>query len=482
MAGVNKPNKFLIKYDAEGNLLWAKGSGEDGHNIAYSVITDPSGNIYQTGYFLDSIVLGSATLTSSGTGDMFIVKYDTNGNVLWAKKAGGGKDDCGNSVATDTSGNVYIVGYFESTSIVFDSITLNNSGYEWGDMFIVKYSPSGNVIWAKNAGGGRFDAAQAVTIDPTGNIYVAGWFRSPTIVFGAITLTHYPLNYWENMFLTKYDADGNVLWAKSAGEDSTTSPSSIVTDTIGNIYVTGYFYSSDVTFDSFPLHNEGYNDMFLVKYDFNGNVVWAKRAGSTGNDRGTCVKINPSGNICLSGYFGSASITFGTTQLFNLSPSFSDVYIANYDSNGNPLWAESVGGNYNDEVNAIVVDASGNIYATGYYESSSIKFGTDTLLSSAALNMFIAKFSTSISITEKIEIDFGIDIYPNPTSGIFIVNLKNKTDVNICVYDLLGNRILKKDYLNDVNPKINLSCQPRGIYFMEIVSDHARIIKKIALE
>ena len=178
----------LQTFSQSPNWLWAKSAGFTFNNVANSVTADASGNIIAAGHFVSAITFGSTTLTSAGDYDMFIVKYDTAGNVLWAKSAGGTAREIARSVATDASGNIIAAGSFESAAITFGSITLTNVAY--GDILIVKYDTGGNVLWAKSAVGIYQDEAYSVTTDSSGNIIAAGFFESPSLTFGSTTLTN----------------------------------------------------------------------------------------------------------------------------------------------------------------------------------------------------------------------------------------------------------------------------------------------------
>lgn len=202
------------------NWLWAKTAGNTSNDIANSVAVDASGNSYIAGAFLSpTITFGSTTLTNNGADDIFLAKYDASGNVLWARSAGGTNHDYANSVAVDPSGNVYVAGYFTSDTIIFGSYTLintDNTTNSTSDLFLVKYNSSGNVLWAKSAAGLNNDEAASVSVDASGNAYITGYFSSYTLSFGTITLTNTDtINYTDDIFIAKYNTSGNVLWAKS---------------------------------------------------------------------------------------------------------------------------------------------------------------------------------------------------------------------------------------------------------------------------
>ncbi len=158
-------------------------------DVANGIAIDGSGNSYVTGFFEEtSMTFDTITITGSGNSEIFIVKYDAAGNALWARSIGGNMIDAGNSIASDSNGNSYVTGAFQSDSITFGSTTLTNAGIY--DIFVAKYDPLGNVSWAKSVGGTNSDAARDICVDNLGNAYVTGSFQSPSITFGSMTLTN----------------------------------------------------------------------------------------------------------------------------------------------------------------------------------------------------------------------------------------------------------------------------------------------------
>ena len=376
------------------DFLWAKRAGGTDNDWGYGIVVDGSGNSYVTGYFQSSsITFGTTTLTNVGNVDIFTVKYDASGNVVWAKSAGGTSGDYGNGIAVDGSGNSYVTGYFQSSNITFGTTTLTNASIGTNDIFTVKYDASGNVVWAKSAGGTSGDAGKGIVVDASGNSYVTGHFLSSSITFGTTTLTNVGS---VDIFTVKYDASGNVVWAKSAGGIEGAGGYSIAVDGSGNSYVNGYFFSS-ITFGTTTLTNAGSADIFTVKYDASGNVVWAKSAGGTSADYGNGIAVDGSGNSYVTGYFQSSSIIFGTTTLTNASIGTNDIFTVKYDASGNVVWAKSAGGIAHDFGNAISVDVAGNSYLTGYFQSSSITFSTTTLTNASigSNDIFVTKVGNS---------------------------------------------------------------------------------------
>lgn len=301
----------------------------------------------------------------------------------WAiqQTSGGDNNDAAESILTDAAGNIIITGAFQSESLTFGSITLDNINAPNQDLFLAKFNSAGEVVWAIRAGGTQADYGLSLAMDPSGNIYLGGYFKSTSITFGGITLSN-PGTPYGDPFVAKFDSDGNTLWAKkSANALSSDGILSVATDPSGNVYATGSFISDEITFGSTTLTNSGSatQDLFVVKYSSSGAVLWAKRVGGAGDDQGNAVAVDHAGNLILTGQFSSSSILVGTTSLLNDNAPNNDLFVAKYNPSGNVLWVFRSGGADSDYILSLSVDGANQIYAAGYLKSSSISFGTTVL-------------------------------------------------------------------------------------------------------
>lgn len=366
--------------------LWAKRAGSAQYDYSKTVTCDNQGHIYIAGGFgTGTLIFGNDTLvnTSSNAFDAYLTKYDSLGNVIWAKKTTESvNDDFINSITTDSIGNIYATGYFDSDSIRFGSYTLysyNSSNY--GDVFVVKYDSNGNVIWAKSAGGDYIDQAQGISIDKYGNIYIAGFYYSTTITFGAYTLNGF--SSFSSAFISKYDTNGNVLYAIKLASSS--QASAIDVDNKGNINCTGLFPGNNLLLGNISLNGNcqvgGCYNYFVVQYDSAFTVKWAKTAGGTGNgqDAGNAVCHDSKGNVIVTGSFWGATMVFDTYTLQNNNgASFfgDDAFAVSYDSLGNVNWASRIGSNSYDTGYGVTTDEDDDIYLTGVADALSLSFGT----------------------------------------------------------------------------------------------------------
>ena len=411
---------FLAKYAPGGNVLWAIRAGGVGSDGGNGIAVDDEGNSYVTGFFNGSASFGSVTLTSSGASDIFVAKYDTDGNLLWARKAGGAANEQGRGIAVDDEGNCHVTGFF-SGNCSFSGQELVGSGSA-PEIFVAKYGPGGNVLWARKAGGSAVDQGQAIAVDHKGGSYVTGFVQG-TVTFGGIVLTGPIIG--NDVFVAKYDSMGGVQWVKRTTGNGTDQGLGIAVEPIpfsfdplsGSpvfaSYVTGHFQGLTI-FDGIPLVTSSSTpDVFVAKYDGNGKVLWARKAGGATSDMGLGIALEPlpsmSGSLptvrpSYASYvtgFCSGTADFGGLPLAG-SGSIPDVFVAKYDGAGNVLWVKRAGGGGSDQGLGVAVERSPSstdpvtgapVFAShvaGYFTGPAT-FGNLLLPSSGNSDVFVAK-------------------------------------------------------------------------------------------
>ncbi len=366
---------------------WARSGAGNEYDEASTVAADVSGGVVVAGYFAsDDITFGTVNLINNTIGfdDMYIAKYDEGGNLLWAKRAGGSDDDKATDVATDAAGNIYLTGYFYSPTITFGSFVLDNTGV--GDIFLVKYDNSGNVLWALSEGGPSLEIPYSIALDLSGNIVLAGRFSSTTLTFGTTTLNQAGSM---DIFIVKYDNAGNVNWAKGIGGGSNDEAYAVCADVDNNIYVAGYF-NQTVSFGSSTFTSEGQADVFLVKLNAAGDFLWARAAGGSPDDRAESVTTDASGNSYMTGHFVSPTITFGSLTLTSTGDENS--FITKYDADGNALWAKGINGDSRAKSIAVKGD---RLYAGGAFAEEPLNFGTSSLFLNGSRDFFLVSCDTA---------------------------------------------------------------------------------------
>ncbi len=290
-------NLYFVKYNSAGTVLWAQQFGSQFYwEYPNSIITDVSNNVIISGNFNGSIGIGPYNLDGAAGMNFFIAKFDNNGKALWALADSIVYPNTNYAYfygsAADKLKNIFVTGTFNGTMLL-GGVRLVVAGTA-ANTFIEKLDSNGKVLWAKNSISKYNCGSNAVTADKAGNTYITGNFKGST-AFGSSTINC--LTDVENVFIVKYDPAGNVLWARESATPSLNNIGmgiSIITDSIGNVYIDG-IYNDTITFGSYTLVGGG---NYFVKYDANGNVKWAKNIPSGGGVLASdeCDNIYMSGN------------------------------------------------------------------------------------------------------------------------------------------------------------------------------------------
>jgi len=309
---------FLLSgniFGAEGDVIWTRtyngsANSQDGGNC---IAVDGSGNVYVTGW---------AGVTGESD-NIWVRKYNSNGDEIWTRTYNGVANgaDGGYGIAVDGSGNVYVNG----------EETVTGEGL---NIWVRKYNSNGDVIWTRTYDGAAHqdDEGYGIAVDGNGNVYVTGY--------------EWDAVEWANIWVRKYDSDGDEVWTRDYDGGGDDKGYGIVVDGSGNVYVTG----------SEAVMWEGLN-IWVRKYTSGGDEVWTKTYNDTAskNDEGNGIAVDGSGNVYVTGYEGVGGV-------------LTDIWVRKYDSDGDVVWTKTYNGtaSQNDEGRGIAVDASGNVYVTGY--------------------------------------------------------------------------------------------------------------------
>jgi hypothetical protein len=450
---------FLIKTDTNGNVIWAKTYGEISNEKAFSVQQTSDG-----GY----IVAGVTDYFSAVIGDILLIKTDANGNVIWAKTYGGTSTDSASSVQQTSDGGYIVAGYTSSF------------GAGGTDIFLIKTDASGNLQWAKTYGGTGWDYAYSVQQTSDGGYIVAGHTNS----FGA--------GYYD-IFLIKTDANGNVIWAKTYGGTNVDWAFSVQQTSDGGYIVAGRTGS----------FGAGYYDIFLIKTDANGNVIWAKTYGGTYSDYASSVQQTSDGGYIVAGY------------TFSFGAGINDIFLIKTDANGNVIWAKTYGGTVGDEAYSvrqtsdggyivaggtwsfsvegaflIKTDANGNIGSCSIVQNASPTVNTvsptvttpSPSVSSPSFTVnSVSPTVTSPTLTVSSPCPLSISEFCQVVSGLITqykggIKVRGSGEFEVKVYNVSGGVVKSARGKNEV--KLELS---RGVYFVEVISGGKVIREKVVI-
>ncbi|MBL7937009.1 MAG: hypothetical protein JNM51_14475, partial [Bacteroidia bacterium] len=376
LTSIGSNDAFISKIDSVGNFIWAKNFGGTNDTYSNGLILDGSGNIYINGTFSNTTDFdpngGITNLTSLGGNDAFILKLDGNGNFIWAKSMGGTGNDAAKSIAVDASGNLIATGTFSGTADFDPGAGISNlTSTGAGDIFVLKLDATGNFIWAKSMGGSSNDFPGAMNIDALGNIYTTGHYEATADFDPSATVFNLTSAGVEDIFISKLDGNGNFIWAKSIGGISTDIAYAIAIDALGKIYTTGY-YSGTVDFDpnagTSNLTSVGGDDVFVLKLDNNGNLIWTKSIGGSGLEYGKTLVLDNIGYIYFSGLYNGTADFDPNSGINNIVPNgIFDVFISKLDTAGNFVWVKSLGGADMEYATAIILDKYNSIYTAGKF-------------------------------------------------------------------------------------------------------------------
>src|SRR3989338_133994 len=411
---------FIVKTDAQGNVIWAKGFGGASATVRiYALEIDPIGNIIAVGTFnsgtIDFDPNAGVVAVGSGFGagtDAFVLKLENDGDFLWVNPIVGTGTTEIKSVLADVVGNLYVSGHY-SAQTDFDP-TLGGTNYMTSsgglNVFIQKYEPAGILTWTKFLSGSTFLGAGTLD-EVSGQYIISGQFTgSPDFdpTAGTTTLTSIGSS---DGFIAKYTSAGDLTWAKSfGGTTMVCSSKGIVTDASGNIYSAGLFHnetyitSGQVDFDpsvaEFNVSATGNEDLYIQKLDANGLFVWTKVITGPASQIAYDIAIDAANNIDVTGLFSGTTDMDPKAGVDNKTAVYYDLFVEKLSPAGDKLWVTTNGGPsaYLSGIN-IAVDPSNSVYTAGFfYETGDFNpgAGVDNIAAVGSHDVFLQKLSECV--------------------------------------------------------------------------------------
>lgn len=398
---------FLLKLDSIGQFQWVKQFGGAGIDEANSIAIDNHDNLIITGNYRGTVDFdpnaGVTNLSSSGYGSLFVMKMTAQGNLVWAKgMASTTNFPIAYSVAVDNHGSVYSTGKHKG-NIDFDPGigTHFKNALGVSDIYIQKLDSSGNFVWVHTFGSNTpfLEQGKSIVIDNSNHIFVTGTFAGVVDFDQGIGVKNLTAASGAkgNLFILKYTLQGNFVWAKNIGSNSTIHAEygyDIAVDRLGNSYITGQFTGTvDFDPDTTSVQNltpNGGQDIFVLKLDSIGSYKWAIHMGGSGIDEGLAIATDYFGNVYITGKFGGSSDFNPGTGVDSLtSNGLYDVFIQKLSTTGSLEWVKQIGASGYDIGNTILVEENGNTIYTGGSFYRTVDFDTDTsiyTLTSAGLS------------------------------------------------------------------------------------------------
>jgi len=319
----------LIKYDVAGALIWTRQYGTSQFDVGRGIAVDSAGNIYIAGH-----TGGDLGGPNAGGDDAYLAKYSSLGTLLWTRQIGTSAVDRSAGVAIDSAGNTYMIGY------TYGNLGGPHAGS--ADAFVSKHNASGSLLWTRQVGTVAFDEYQGAAVDAAGNIYISG--RTAGSLGG-------PNAGADDIFLVKYDGSGLLLWTRQFGTSQGDFDAVVAVDSAGDVYIGGS------TTGSLGGPQAGNSDIFLAKYDGSGAPLWVRQMGTTMVENVGGVAVDFADNVFVSGQ------TYGSIGASN--EGFADVFVVRYSASGTPIWTRQLGTSSIDSGGIVATDSSGEVLICG---------------------------------------------------------------------------------------------------------------------
>ncbi len=364
-------------------------------------VSDSGIYIIGSTYSTNNIATGGAYQTVlNGSADAFLVKFNSSGLRQWGTYYGGGEYEQGVSVHCYNNGVIYFTGFTQSATGIATTEAYQTSLNAWQDAFLVKFDSSGARQWGTYYGGDSEDTGMDVSTDENGNIYFVGRTYSYNGI-ATPEAHQSSLGGYSDAFLAKFNSSGLRQWGTYYGGSSSESGNGVSIDNSGNVYLTGDTESTTgiATSGAHQLSLGGYSDAFLVKFNPSGTRQWGTYYGGNDYDIGESVVADDNGDIYITGYTYSTNgiSTVGSYQPDKAGGQ--DVFLANLNSTGVRQWGTYYGGNDYDIGESVVADDNGDIYITGYTLSSDgiATPGAHQSSLGGSYDAFLAKFTSCFS-------------------------------------------------------------------------------------
>lgn len=447
------------------------------------VANDTSGAVYVAGTFNSDSVLIHDTVFYNAfpgpTGDSYLLKYDLNGQFIWAVHLTGLYDEAVYSISIDENGIVFIAGYFSGPDMSINGVSVSNFNTQSpdADCFIASIGPSGNLIWLKSFGGNAMDYVTSIKVSSSGHIYGSAQFYSDSLTIDQNRIQHsghFGSQRNADMMIWKMNAsDGNMAWCRAFGNSQFDDGCNSLTVNQGaQIAITGFFGSVNLDFDGEVLVNntiDGTNQGFVAVLDTSGLVSWAKSFGGMNEDTGIDIEFYFNNKLLVFGNFQDDVLVLGADTL-QPQPVGRDVFITKLDLNGNFLKSTSFGGIYHDLNGGLDYDEQGNIFFGGGFGDTLLVFANDTLRNRFPLgtfNGFVAVMDSGFFPLRAFGIDgasFVSDISVVPSGDVLAAGYYNSSPLQF------GNISVSKCYPTTLREA-----------FLSLISDSALSLPDVRL-
>ena len=368
---------------------WAHRLGGNDNEIVDDVAVLADGSILVSVFYgSPAIDFGDGPHGNEGVYDVALVRYASNGDLIWSKTFGGDHYDDPMSVEATSDGGFVVSGRFASSELELGGAPLVNPQAAKYEGFLARFDASGQNLWSSRMGSTGPDAASAVDVADDNSIVVGGTFKNSIDLGGGAMagLAGYDL------FFGKLDGFGNHVWSKAFTGDGDDGATGISVDSAGRVYWTGGTSSSELECEGGPLPSLGQDDVVVGCHDSLGKHQWSHRLGGSGGEGYARVASYASGGVALAASYSSDDFSLGEGTLPNAGEA--DILIARFNVEGELIWAKAIGGLGKELPHSIEVDGESSIYLVGSTTSEVLDCGPHVMEGAGGTDGFVAKFES----------------------------------------------------------------------------------------
>ncbi|HAL70263.1 MAG TPA: hypothetical protein DCP71_00620 [Verrucomicrobiales bacterium] len=371
---------------AEPSFEWVAAGGGLKNDKTRAVAVDGQGHVFLAGETTDAGSFGELKRESLGGSDFFLAKASPEGKFLWVRSLGGSLVDRGYGVVTDAAGNAYVTGHFQSTDARALGQVLPNAGDY--DIFVAKYSPSGDLLWIRTAGGAGYDYGHGIALDAQGDVVVAGSVAGEG-KFGQVVANAGSTS--RAVFWAKYDAGGSLRWVKTTSGKFNGSGHGIGTDAGGNLYIGGSGGGKGLA-GKLALETTTGQAALVIKTTPEGEPVWVSLISGTPSAGFHEITVDAAGRVTGAGMF-KGSVKLGEKVFKTTGDKDSDGFLVHFSPDGRPLWSQVIQGPAVDYCLGVATDGADRVYVTGEFSATATLAG-QTLTSLGATDIYTAAFDS----------------------------------------------------------------------------------------
>lgn len=472
---------YISKFDSSGNLIWTTYLGGTNVDIASRIKTTNDNNLILIGYTNSNdfpTTTGAYQTNNAGQYDVFIVKMDTAGHIVWSTYFGGMGGELGIDLSIDLNNNIIIGGQTNSPNFPYTPGAFQPLPLGGNDAFVAKFNPQGQLIWSTCYGGTATEDIHAITSDYANNVIITGMTNSNDLSISSNAIQTVNNGFFD-IYVAKFSPNGNFIWATYFGGTNYDDIYGIYCDSLNDIYLAGLTSSIDfyTTPNALQTTKNNGTDACIFKLKNDGNLVWSTYLGGDNNDAAERIYIDKNNNvITLINTTSDSSSLNSDTTFANAPLNIDKNYFSVLDTSGNYVWSFYYGGNSTDIAYDFTIAPAGKLFFCGTTQSSNLPTTTNAYQSNLQMysDAYIAIISSELFYTDTSNIINSsgqyknliseILFYPNPANHYICISELGIFD-KITVYNIHGQAISSFPLIGNC---ADIDYLPAGVYLMVV--------------